>query len=184
MNLLIDDLLAYNQLETGTLHLECQPVDLVLVVHNALALVQPLLRQKQQVVALDLPATLPTEGDAQRLGQALVNILANAHHHTPSGTHITISATRMAQAIHLTISDDGPGIAPVDLETIFERFYRVSPTTRGSGLGLTIAKQIIELQGGQMWADSQPSIGASFHLSLPSGLNKGENFNDTQCSHC
>ncbi len=168
LNLLIDNLLAYNQLEAGTFHLECQPVDLVSVVHNAHALVQSLLRQKQQVVALELPETLPTKGDAQRLGQVLVNLLGNAYHHTPDGTHITISAIQTPQAIQLTISDNGPGIAPEKLETIFERFYQISLTARGSGLGLAIAKRIIELHGGQVWASSQLAVGTSFHLLLPS----------------
>lgn len=166
LHLLIDDLLTLNQLTTGALHLRYHTVDLVATVINAIAVVQPLLHQKAQGVATKLPEILLIEGDGRRLEQVVVNLLANAHWHTPGGTQITVAGQQENQDVHLTVSDNGPGIAPQELEAIFQRFHRLSPTAEGSGLGLAVAKQIVELHGGRLWAESRLGAGATFHLVL------------------
>ncbi|MDP9480404.1 MAG: hypothetical protein M3R38_32875, partial [Actinomycetota bacterium] len=86
----IDDLLAYNQLESGTLRPEREPLDLRAVVEEAVSAVRPLTDEKGQTLKVDLPEPLPTEGDPRRLEQAVVNLLSNAHRHTPSGTRVAI----------------------------------------------------------------------------------------------
>jgi signal transduction histidine kinase len=168
LRVLIDDLLAFNQLEAGTFDLDREPLDMRVVVQAAVSAVSPLLQEKGQTVELDLPEPLLVAGDQQRLEQVLVNLLANANRHTQTGARITITGRLMAREMLLTLRDNGPGISVEQLDKIFQRFYRVSRTHGGSGLGLAIAKAIVELHGGRMWAESQRGAGAVFQIALPS----------------
>jgi signal transduction histidine kinase len=174
LRVLIDDLLAFNQLEAGTFELDREPLDLRTVIHAAVSAVSPLLQEKEQTVALDLPEPLLVEGDQQRLEQVLVNLLANANRHTQTGAHIAIEGRVMAHSVLLTLRDNGPGIPLEQLDKVFQRFYRVSRTSGGSGLGLAIAKAVVELHGGRMWAESQRGAGAVFHIALPSITDREE----------
>ena len=167
LKLLIDDLIAFNQLEAGALQLDHEPLDVRAVVREAVTAVQPLMGAKAQTLTLDLPEPLPIAGDGRRLEQVLVNLLANAYQHTPTGTRITVTGQVTDGHIELTISDTGPGIPPEQLEAIFQRFHRLDPHTGGSGLGLAIARALIELHGGRVWAESQPGQGTTLHLTLP-----------------
>ena len=163
----IDDLLAYNQLEAGTLHPEREPLDLRAVVAEAISAVQPLTSEKGQTLEVDLPGPLPTLGDPRRLEQAVVNLLSNAHRHTPSGTRVAISGHVQGDEVLLSVDDDGPGLPAREQETIFRRSYRLRPEGGGSGLGLTIARAIVELHGGRIRAESRPGEGATFRVALP-----------------
>jgi PAS domain S-box-containing protein len=174
LRLLIDDLLTYNQLEAGILRLERELLDLRMVATEALAALHPLIQHKGQTVVVDLPTPLVTEGDRWRLGHVLVNLLANAHEHTPPGTHITIAGCQAADEVVVTVRDTGPGIPAEALEVIFQRFQRLDSVHGGSGLGLAIAKGIVELHGGRIWVESQVGAGASFSIALPHALNGGE----------
>lgn len=167
LGMLIDDLLAANQLETGTLSIERQPLDLRTVVARAMGAVHPLLREKGQTLEIDLPTSLPVEGDTRRLEQAVVNVLANAHYHTPEGSRIMLRGRLLGDEVVLTIEDDGAGIAERDLDRVFERYHRLAPERGGSGLGLAIARSIAEVHGGRMWAESAPGKGATFGLATP-----------------
>ncbi len=167
LNLLIDDLLTLNQVEAGTLRLDGEPLDLRAVVTDAMAAVHPLIRQKGQSLELDLPEPLPIAGDPQRLEQVLVNLLANAHHHTPPGTRITITGRVIAGEVVLSVADTGPGIPPNELERIFHRFHRLTTAEGGSGLGLAIAQRLVYLHHGRIWAESRPGAGATFRVALP-----------------
>jgi signal transduction histidine kinase len=167
LGLLIDDLLAFNQLEVGTLQLDCEPLDMRRVVSNAVDALQPLFRDKQQSLEILLPQPLPVRADAKRLEQAVTNLLANAHLHTPSGTRVTVSGQNGTKGVQLRISDNGPGIPMEQLEEVFRRFYRTAPTG-GSGLGLAIARRLVELHGGSLCAESLPREGVTFSLTLPS----------------
>ncbi|MDP9379167.1 MAG: PAS domain S-box protein [Chloroflexota bacterium] len=173
LRLLIDDLLTYNQLEAGTLKLDCRPLDLRSVVTDAMSVVLPLIREKGQWLEKDLPHALPSNADPWRLGQVMVNVLANAHQHTRPGTRIIVSGHVADGKVVLSVSDDGDGIAPEDIETIFQRFHHVGPAHGGSGLGLAIAREIVELHGGRMWAESEPGEGAKFHIQLPGASASG-----------
>ncbi len=103
----------------------------------------------------------------------MVNVLANAHQHTRPGTRIIVSGHVADGKVVLSVSDDGDGIAPEDIETIFQRFHHAGPAHGGSGLGLAIAREIVELHGGRMWAESEPGEGAKFHIQLPGASASG-----------
>lgn len=167
LGMLIDDLLAINQIEAGTLHLEHTLVDLRGIVGRAIGVVHPLLREKGQVLEIDIPDPLPVTGDGRKLEHVLVNVLANAHEHTPEGTRISISARTTPARITLSIADDGPGIPAGEREAIFQRFHSAEPAHGGSGLGLAIARGIVEMHGGRIWAESGRGTGATFHIALP-----------------
>jgi signal transduction histidine kinase len=171
LGLLIDDLLAFNQIETGTLGLDPVPLDLREVVTDAVAAIYSLLEEKRQSLELDLPEPLPVSGDQRRLEQMLVNLLANAHYHTPPGTRIVAIGRVLAHEAVLTIRDDGPGIPRTELTEIFRRYHRSSSVGSGSGLGLAIAAGIVRLHDGRIWAESEPNQGAAFHVALPHDPN-------------
>ncbi|MBA3304636.1 MAG: HAMP domain-containing histidine kinase, partial [Thermoleophilaceae bacterium] len=173
LNILIGDLLTFNQLEAGVLRLEREPLDLRAVITAALRVVHPLLREKAQTLEIDLPGPLPCTGDMRRLEQVLINLLANAHRHTPAGSRITITGQAAASEARLTVSDDGPGIPLEEQEAIFRRFHRLSVAGEGSGLGLAIARRIVELHGGQLAVESAPGAGTRFHITLPTAAAGG-----------
>jgi signal transduction histidine kinase len=167
LNLLIDDLLAHNQLEVGALHLERRQLDLRAVVLRAVSAVHSLIQEKGQILELDLPEPLPMQGDEGRLEQMVVNLLSNAYRHTPSGTHIMITGRVMGSEVRLTVSDNGPGIPTEELEAVFQRFHHMTSADRSSGLGLSIARAIIELHAGHVWAESGSGPGVAFCVTLP-----------------
>jgi signal transduction histidine kinase len=175
LGMLIDDLLAYNQLEAGTLRLDRELLDLRAVVTEAMSSVHPLIQEKGQTLEVDLPEPLPGEGDPRRLEQVVVNVLANAHLHTPEGTRIGISGRVSGEEVSLSVGDNGPGVPQAELETIFRRSHRLGSAWGGSGLGLAIARGIVELHGGRIYAESRPGAGATFYVFLPHVENGGTN---------
>ena len=167
LNVLIDDLLAHNQLESGTLSLVPETLDLRAVVMAAVSAVRSLIQEKQQILELELPQPLPLSGDPGRLEQMVVNLLSNAHRHTPPGSHIVIVGRGVDDEVRLTVSDDGPGIPAAELEGIFQRFHHLTSADSSSGLGLAIARAIVELHGGRVWAESGIVAGVAFCVALP-----------------
>jgi two-component system OmpR family sensor kinase len=152
------------------------------VIKDAVSVVESLLREKQQALEISCPPGLAVRADPRRLQQALVNILSNANRHTPTGTRIGVVAETVNGTAQLTISDNGPGIEPAALEAIFERFYRLPSSLDGSGLGLAIAKAVIEMQGGKLWAASQPGRGTNFYISLPLAGSEAQSSGDSEGS--
>jgi signal transduction histidine kinase len=168
LGILIDDLLALNQIEAGVLRLDREALDLRTVVADAMAVMHPLIREKEQALEVALPAPLPVYGDAWRLEQVVINLLSNANQHTPSNTRISISGLVADGDVILSISDTGPGIPATAQTAIFERFQRLDHTTGGSGLGLAIVRGIVEVHGGRIWLENAVGGGATFHIALPS----------------
>ncbi|MDP9357035.1 MAG: ATP-binding protein, partial [Chloroflexota bacterium] len=104
--------------------------------------------------------------------QVIVNVVANAHRHTPTGPRIAISGRARSRDVVLSVRDTGPGILVGELEAIFERYHRIGGT--GSGLGLAIARGIVELHGGRIWAESEPGESTTIHVALPRPGTGGE----------
>lgn len=163
----LNDFLTANQLTADTFQLDPRPLDLRTVLLQAVAVAEPLMRQKEQHLRLDIAGPLPVNGDPGRLEQALLNLLVNASRHTPQETTVTLHASNETGQIVLRVADDGPGI-PKDVgNRIFERFYRADATVSGSGLGLTIARAIAEHHGGSLELEGNAGPGATFTLRLP-----------------
>lgn len=171
LSFLVNDLLTYNQLEMGALQLDYDRMDLSNVVRCAVSAITPLLQQKSDTVEMQINDSQPYIGDTQRIEQMLINLLANACEHTPMGTTIRIASEATSECVLLSISDDGTGIPPEQLEHIFQPFHRINLSHPGSGLGLAIARRIAELHGGDIWAenrlDGTNAHGTTFSVTLP-----------------
>ncbi|GAB4211227.1 MAG: hypothetical protein OHK0022_45510 [Roseiflexaceae bacterium] len=172
LNRLVDDLQDLAMVEAGQLRLVCQPVDLTALVIRTIDALQPTLHSRQLDVQLDLPDDpLVVQADAGRVGQVLYNLLNNAIAHTPPGSQIVVGCELHDQKVLVSVRDTGSGIAVEDLPFIFERFFRADRSrtraTGGVGLGLTIAKQLVERHGGQIWAESTAGRGSTFSFTLP-----------------
>jgi len=123
-------------------------------------------------MATDLEAGLPTVNiDFLRIKQVMLNLLQNAIVHTPAGGSITVGAARKDDMVEISVTDTGEGIPAEELENIFERFHRVdksrSRQTGGTGLGLTIAKSLVEAHKGEISVQSEPGKGSRFSFTVP-----------------
>jgi two-component system CheB/CheR fusion protein len=168
----LDQLLDVSRIVSGKFALRTQTVDLVGVVEHALALATESFAAKQLRVRTELPAALPICGDALRLQQVAVNLLSNAVKFTRDGGSISLTLSQRGESVELCVRDDGVGIAPEFLPSVFDRFTQGdSSYTRefgGLGLGLNIVRQIVELHGGQVSVASEgPGLGAQFTVMLP-----------------
>jgi signal transduction histidine kinase len=169
---LVEDLQELALVDAGELKLNRQPEKITEVIQQAAAAIQAQAQGKGISVVTDLPEGLPLcDIDFLRIGQVLRNLLSNALTHTPAGGVITVAARRQNDRVEVTVSDTGEGISRQELANIFERFYRVdksrSRATGGSGLGLTIAKRLVEAHGGGIKVSSELGKGSSFSFTLP-----------------
>ncbi|GAB4534908.1 MAG: ATP-binding protein [Anaerolineales bacterium] len=180
---LVDDLQELSRVEARAYALEPRPADLAPLVDAAIRRLTPQYREKGVALAHDCPAALPpVTVDADRFAQVLINLLGNALQYTPAGGTVRVTCTPVHKSPHtgvpdgdwllVQVQDNGVGIAPEHLPHLFTRFYRVDKSrTRasgGSGIGLTIAKHIIEAHGGHIWAESDgPGKGSTFTIALP-----------------
>jgi len=167
---LIEELRTLALADAGELTLSRRPVDpRMLLEHTALAfMVQA--QEKQIALVVETGEVLPTiQVDPERMGQVLGNLIHNALRHTPQGGKISLSALTTGKTLQMRVSDTGPGIEPVDLPHIFDRFYRSDKSRQQngeSGLGLAIARSIVEAHGGAITVESTPDSGATFVITL------------------
>lgn len=169
---LVDDLRTLSLAEAGQLSLECGPTDLKAVAAGVIDGFRTQAASGRVALELESPDGAPIAWvDSDRTAQVLRNLLANALHYTPEGGRITVRLIRGAEGVTVSVSDTGVGIPEKDLSHVFERFYRVdrsrTRSTGGSGLGLAIVKQLVEAQGGRVWAESVPGNGATFSFRVP-----------------
>jgi signal transduction histidine kinase len=168
---LIDNLLESVRIESGQLSIRTQPVAIEAVVREAGELVAGLLAQRGQSLELTLPNDLPeVAGDAPRLTQVFVNLLANANKFGPDGGTIRIGGELAGEEVRTWVEDEGPGVADPEQGSIFERFYRAAdsePEPRGLGLGLWIVKSIVERHGGRVAAERTAAGRTRFTVVLP-----------------
>jgi two-component system, OmpR family, sensor kinase len=166
-NRLVADMLALAQAESGEL-VHPQTVDLEDYLED-LERDLPLFGKRDYRLEGTRRGTL--EADPERLTQVFRNLVRNATRHTGPGDRVTISATTSDGRIEFCVADVGPGIPPDQLERVFDRFYRTDEARDrdhgGSGLGLPIARAIVEAHGGRIWAESAPGHGAQIHFELP-----------------
>jgi signal transduction histidine kinase len=175
---LIEDLLDVSQISSGTLRLQMRDLELRTVVGGAVETIQPTADNKGVTVEVVGDEEIAVRGDAARLRQVVWNLLANAVKFTPSGGRVTVTLGREGGMVLLRVADNGRGIDASFLPYVFERFRQAdaSPTRTegGVGLGLAIAKQLVELHGGEITAESPGrNQGATFTVRLPTVKPRG-----------
>jgi signal transduction histidine kinase len=169
---LIEDLLDDARIASGKLQLDRRPLDLVAVVDEAVTLMRPVAEAKRITLSFDAtPAQCKTQGDPIRIQQVISNIVGNAIKFTPQDGRITVGLRRDASDALIEITDSGPGISPTLLPHVFDRFRQAKLATdrqSGLGLGLTIARELVEMHGGSIHAASDgEGKGATFIVRLP-----------------
>ncbi len=169
---MINDLLDLARSDAGKLRIESEPVAVGGLIQSAARRMKPHFEEKHQKVTVDLESDLPSVmADPVRIGQVLDNLLNNANRYAPEGTSVRLSAAQASRQVEFSVSDDGPGLSEEELAHVFERFWRAeageTQEVGGTGIGLAIAKSLVELHGGSIEASSEPSKGASFRFVLP-----------------
>ena len=172
LSLLIDDLFQMAQLDAGGLPLNREWASLSDLVSDTLESFSELAARQGVALEGSVQAGVdPVYMDVQRIGRALNNLVGNALRHTPQGGRVTVQALRDPGGVRVTVDDTGEGISSEDAPHVFDRFYRGeksrSRATGGAGLGLAIARGIIEAHGGQIGLESGPGKGAHFYFTLP-----------------
>ncbi|PKL77551.1 MAG: hypothetical protein CVV27_05110 [Candidatus Melainabacteria bacterium HGW-Melainabacteria-1] len=173
LHMLVNDLLDLSRLETAHEKLAWSEIDVRKVVHDAIQTVLPLAQKKGIEIKENIEEELQKiQADQLRLGQVLVNLVNNAVKFTPSGGEVRVIVRRLNGSIEFKVQDTGIGIPQEDLPYIFDRFYRVEHNRQrrhnsgGSGLGLTISKQVVEMHGGKILAASSAK-GTTFTFTIP-----------------
>ncbi len=170
---LVADLQELSRVEAGAYILNRQPVDLGALITNVTGRLRRQFEDKGVALGVQLPpGLLMAEADADRIAQVLINLIGNALQHTPEGGEVRITAVRQSDAISTTVADNGEGIPAEHLPHLFTRFYRVDKSraraSGGSGIGLTIARHLVEAHDGRIWVESAgPGQGSQFTFTLP-----------------
>ncbi|TWD80552.1 two-component system sensor histidine kinase BaeS [Kribbella amoyensis] len=168
---LVADLQELALADAGKLRLHPAPRDLTDLATQVVSAHRPAAERAEVTLATDTKGPTPAIVDSARVRQALGNLVSNAIRFTPSGGRVVVGIRRVGDAYHLTVTDNGTGIAPEHLPHLFDRFYRAdhsrSRATGGSGLGLAITKHLVELHGGTVTVTSRPGHGSTFTLRLP-----------------
>ena len=172
LNRLVDDLRLLAETESRELRLTLEPVD----IREVMTRVAESFRARADAAGVDLRVNAPEDLpemrlDRLRIEQALANLMDNAIAHTPAGGSVALSGERTNDGVRVAVADTGPGIPADALPRVFDRLYRVDSArgreTGGSGLGLTIARQLVEAHGGTIWAESAEGEGSRFGFDLP-----------------
>jgi signal transduction histidine kinase len=165
---LITDVLDASAIEAGRLSLTPRPEDSRTLVHDALDLLRPLAAAKDLTVRTDRADSIGVSCDRERVLRVLSNVIGNAIKFCPERCTITIDVERLDHSVCFSVRDSGPGIAAADLPHVFDRHWHADASAGGgSGLGLFIAKGIVEAHGGRIWVDSKPGAGSTFCFTLP-----------------
>jgi signal transduction histidine kinase len=186
LNNLISDLLDLSKIEANRYAIKSKQDDLARLISNTVSSLSPIFKNKKLNLEVRIPQGLsPVHMDAPKISQVLTNLLSNAIKFTPSGGDIMVSVIQDVSQnggsgsgfVQVDISDTGIGLAPEQREKIFEKFYQVdhSPTREydGTGLGLPIAKKIVELHGGRIWVKKRRGKGSTLSFTIPMGVETG-----------
>lgn len=170
---LVDDFLDIAQIESGKLRLELWPVDLIAAVQSALSLMKALALKKQITLHFE-PNSVKLAGmliDASKMEQVFQNLISNAIKFSPPASTVSLQIRLTDTQVVLSVSDQGPGIPPAEIDRMFDPFERTSVRSsageKSSGLGLAIAKKIVMEHGGKLWVESEVGKGSAFYVALP-----------------
>ena len=166
---LVNDLLDISKIESGKMQLKKERLNLNAIIEENLSVFSKMMLDRKQVLKKDLAKDMPDiEGDIDKVTQVFVNLLSNAIKYSPEGGNIIIKTVNLEKEIMVDVSDAGEGIAPENIDKVFDKFTRVTAEKKeGTGLGLPIAKDIIVLHKGRMWVKSELGKGSQFYFTLP-----------------
>lgn len=175
LNRMIKDLRDLSLAEAGQLSLEKENTDIGLLIHRAVNMLEPLAFERNVSIREELPLAPALLVDPRRISQVLYNLLTNAIRYTPENGEVSVSTRTISHNnqnwLRIDVQDTGCGIAPEDLPFVFEHFYRADPArdkkTGGSGIGLAIVQQLVEIHGGFVEAQSEVGQGSLFSVFLP-----------------
>jgi two-component system phosphate regulon sensor histidine kinase PhoR len=175
---MVNELLELSRIESGQLPFRRESVRIVDLVEHAISRLSVIAEDRGIHVTTDLDDQLPDVlADRDQAGQVLLNLLFNAIKFTPEGGSVRIRATHHHQHVAIAVADTGVGIHDDDLARIFERFYKSDKSrvrsSGGTGLGLPIARHIVEAHGGNIWAESKEGQGSTFTFTLPTAPASG-----------
>jgi signal transduction histidine kinase len=174
---LINEILDLSKIEAGRMELDLAEFDIATTIDSTLSLV----RERAQRRGIALRCTVGEQvttihADERKVKQVLLNLLSNALKFTPEGGAIDVRASATEDQYEIGVTDTGVGIAPEDLEAVFEEFRQVGSASKkieGTGLGLAISRKFIELHGGRIWVTSQVGAGSTFAFTLPRRRQNG-----------
>lgn len=169
---LVEQLLDLSRIESGDVPLQREELSLGPLVREVLSEIEVSRADRDVHLEGDISAEVPpVYADRERVHQVLFNLLDNAVRFTPPGGQVRVTAERHNGSVDIHVADTGPGIPPEHLPRLFERFFRVDPARSrddgGTGIGLAIARSVVEAHGGRIWADSEPGKGSVFTFELP-----------------
>ncbi len=169
---LVEQLLDLSRLESGEVPLRREEVALAPLVAQVVSEIEVACADRDVALTSDLPEDLPAiEADPERVHQVLFNLVDNAVRFTPEGGAVRIEAERHDGSVVVSVADTGVGIPEAALPRLFERFYRVDSSRArgdgGTGIGLAIARSVVEAHGGTIRAESEPGLGSTFTFDLP-----------------
>ncbi|HEV8216305.1 MAG TPA: ATP-binding protein [Gemmatimonadaceae bacterium] len=185
MDRLIGDLLDTARLQAGRFSLQLKDVKASRLLRQAEETFRQMAAEKNLQFDVNAPARdLVLRADEDRAAQVLGNLLGNAFKFTPAGGRVALSVSQSDSEAHFHVADTGSGLSKEQIGQLFERFWQGRPgDRRGVGLGLTIARGIVEAHGGRMWVDSTPDQGSTFSFSLPLASAKAEAIADDKAGH-
>ncbi|MFN2470174.1 MAG: sensor histidine kinase [Gaiellaceae bacterium] len=166
---LVDDLFELARIDSGALTLELRQAELAGVVHACLRGVQVEAQARHVALEASVDPRVSARFEPEKIERVLLNLLTNALRHTPSDGSIAVRVQPEAEEVRVTVEDTGEGLSPESLRRMFEHFWRGDParSSRGAGLGLAIARGLVEAHGGRIWAENRPGGGARVSFTLP-----------------
>ncbi|MBS1998648.1 MAG: PAS domain S-box protein, partial [Cyanobacteria bacterium SZAS LIN-2] len=168
---MVNNLLDLDKLESGCVEFVAETTEARALIEKSINAIDSLFRQKSITVSANIDPAITFYADKDRIVQVMINLLANAIKYSPSKSEITVKARTQGNFVRVEISDQGRGIPPDKLQTIFERFRQVEAADarehKGIGLGLAISKAIVERHKGQMGVESVPGRGSTFWFTIP-----------------
>lgn len=166
---LVNDLLDISKIESGKMKLKIEPLNINKIIDENLLTFNKLIQDKKQNLQKDLARDMPViNADIDKITQVFINLLSNAIKYTPDGGTILIKSINLEKEVMVEVMDTGEGIAPENLDKVFDKFTRVTAEKKeGTGLGLPIAKDIVMLHNGRMWVKSEVGKGSQFYFTLP-----------------
>ena len=167
LRVLMEDLLSAGSIQAGRFHVDPRPVELRGVVDEAVASIDAAVAERGQHIDVELPVGAVVRADPRYARQVLTNLLSNASRYSPQGSTIRVSGRAEGDHVRVAVADEGPGIPSEEQPLLFERFYRSKAEGPGIGLGLAIARGIVEAHGGRIGLTSEPGRGTSVWFTLP-----------------